>query len=189
MIATMAGFQMGVLKPDAPVMAYFSTGVFSISNYNPTLIYTATLTTGSGTATLNTSTGRYTLSGADSRFSVVAKYGAGAPESTADFMERNAYSYSCRTVSGGQTCVSCNCGLVGGNCYCAAPGPSGCPAGTTPNGQCGCGGGTPCMGGSIGTVVCGSCCTNNPPVTVCDVFIDESSGGYTNSGTEWYKVS
>ena len=98
MIATMAGFQMGVLKPDAPVMAYFSTGVFSISNSNPTLVYVATLTTGSGTATLNTSTGRYTLSGADSRFSVVAKYGAGAPESTADFMERNAYSYDCNTV-------------------------------------------------------------------------------------------
>ena len=191
MIATMAGFQMGVLKPDAPVMAYFSTGVFSISNYNPALVYVATLTTGSGTATLNTSTGRYTLSGADSRFSVVAKYGAGAPESTADFMERNAYSYSCRTVDGGQSCSSCNCRLEGGNCGCSPPDPNtgGCPPGSSPNGQCGCGGSHPCMYGSIGTVVCDSCCTPNPPTTVCDVFIDESSGGYTNSGTEWYKVS
>lgn len=185
MIATMAGFQMGVLKPDAPVMAYFSTGVFSISNYNPTLVYVATLTTGSGTATLNTSTGRYTLSGADSRFSVVAKYGAGAPESTADFMERNAYSYSCTTVSGGQTCVSTGCTVTCGG-YCSG---TQCPPGVGQGyNECGCGGSTAYYCGSI-TVTCGQSCTNNPPVTVCDVFIDESSGGYTNSGTEWYKVS
>ena len=181
MIATMAGFQVGVLKPDAPIMAYFSNGVFSISNYNATLVYVATLTTGSGTATLNTSTGRYTLSGADSRFSVVAKYGAGAPESTADFMERNAYSYSCRTVSGGQTCVNCNCGASCSG-YC-----SGAPCVGVGQGfqECGC---PAYFCGSI-TVICGSCCTNNPNYQVCDVFIDESSGGYTNSGTEWYKVS
>ena len=187
MIATMAGFQVGVLKPDAPIMAYFSNGVFSISNYNATLVYVATLTTGSGTATLNTSTGRYTLSGADSRFSVVAKYGAGAPESTADFMERNAYSYSCRTVSGGQTCVSCNCYLDAGCGGCIAS-PGQCPGGQLQSyGQCGCPG---YMGWKYyNGVVCGSCCTNNPDYQVCDVFIDESSGGYTNSGTEWYKVS
>ena len=187
MIATMAGFQVGVLKPDAPIMAYFSNGVFSISNYNATLVYVATLTTGSGTATLNTSTGKYTLSGADSRFSVVAKYGAGAPESTADFMERNAYSYSCRTVSGGQTCVSCNCYLDAGCGGCIAS-PGQCPGGQLQSyGQCGCPG-YMCWTYYNGTV-CGSCCTNNPDYQVCDVFIDESSGGYTNSGTEWYKVS
>jgi|LakMenE18May11ns_1017448.scaffolds.fasta_scaffold9952796_6 hypothetical protein len=187
MIATMAGFQMGVLKPDAPVMAYFSTGVFSISNYNSSLVYVATLTTGSGTATLNTSTGRYTLSGADSRFSVVAKYGAGAPESTADFMERNAYSYSCRTVDGGQSCVNCNCYLDAG-CGGCISGPGQCPPGQSQSyGQCGCPG-YMCWTYYNGTV-CGSCCTDNPDYDVCDVFINESSGGYTNSGTEWYKVS
>lgn len=177
MIATMAGFQMGVLKPDAPVMAYFSTGVFSISNYNPTLVYVATLTTGSGTATLNTSTGRYTLSGADSRFSVVAKYGAGAPESTADFMERNAYSYSCRNV---ENCVSCCCSA---SCdgYCTGGEP--CPPGVGQGFQeCGC----PTFFCGTITVTCGQSCTTSQ---VCDVFIDESSGGYINSGTEWYKVS
>ena len=182
MIVTMAGFQIGVLTPSAPVMEYFSTGVFSISNYNPALVYVATLTTGSGTATLNTSTGRYTLSGADSRFSVVAKYGAGAPDSDPDFMERNAYSYSCRTVSGGQTCVSCCCSV---NCTGGCSGGP-CPPGVGQGfGECGCPG---FYCGQI-IVTCGQSCTDNPPITICDVFIDESSGGYTNSGTEWYKVS
>jgi hypothetical protein len=186
MIATMAGFQMGVLKPDAPVMAYFSTGVFSISNYNPTLIYTATLTTGSGTATLNTSTGRYTLSAADSRFSVVAKYGAGAPESTADFMERKGYTYTYRDAP--STCYRPYC-VTQCSCGCVAPGPSGCPPGSTPNGQCGCGTtypSLPCMTGQIG------CCQEGTEAYGCterfyDVLVDQP--GYTNSGTEWYKVS
>jgi hypothetical protein len=179
MIATMAGFQIGLVTPSAPVMAYFSTGVFSISNYNPALVYVATLTTGSGTATLNTSTGRYTLSGADSRFSVVAKYGAGAPESTADFMERNAYSYSCRNV---ETCVSCCCSVTCGGYCSGTPCPPGVGQGYN---ECGCGGATAYYCGSI-TVTCGQSCSTSQ---VCDVFIDESSGGYINSGTEWYKVS
>jgi hypothetical protein len=171
--------------PPSPIMAYVSTGVFSISNYDSTLTYTATLVSGTGTATFAPATGRYTLSSTNARFSVTSKYAPSAPESTPDYMERKAYTYSCRTVA--QTCyTSCNCSLQGSNCYCVAPGPSGCPAGTSPNGQCGCGGGTPCMGGSIGTVVCQSC-PYDCSYQVCDVLIAQT--GYTNSGTEWYKVS
>ena len=171
--------------PPSPIMSYVSTGLFSISNYDPTLTYTAALVSGSGTATFSSSNGRYTLSGANSRFSITSRYAPGTTESDPDYMERKSYTYSCRTVA--RTCyTSCNCSLVGGNCYCGPPGPSGCPAGSTPNGQCGCGGAYPCMYGSIGTVVCQSCpyaCN----YTVCDVLINQP--GYTNSGTEWYKVS
>lgn len=177
MIPTFVGFQKAVLKPSAPIMTYFSTGVFSISNYSPSLVYVATLTTGSGNATLNTSTGRYTLSGPDSRFRIVAKYGVGAPESDADFIERNSYSYSCRNV---QNCVSCCCSATC-NGYCTSGEP--CPPGVGQGfEECGC---LTFFCGTI-TVTCGQSCTTSQ---VCDVFIDESSGGYINSGTEWYKVS
>jgi len=179
MIATMAGFQMGVLKPDAPTMAYISTGVFSISNYNPTLVYVATLTTGSGTATLNTSTGRYTLSGADSRFSVVAKYGAGAPDSDPDFMERKAYTYSCRQVQRTGTRPCCCYATCNGYCTGGEPCPPGVGQGFQ---ECGC----PTFFCGTITVTCGT-----EEYTyfeeVCDVVVPQP--GYTNSGTEWYKVS
>jgi hypothetical protein len=187
MIATMAGFQVGVLKPDPPIMAYVTTGQFSISNYNPTLIYVATLTTGSGTATLNTSTGIYSLSGANSRFSVLAKYGAGAPDSDLDFMERKQYEYTYRDAA--TTCSRTVC-LKECSCGCSAPDPStgGCPPGTSPNTQCGCGqeGRPPCMFGCIG------CEQEGPESYPCteriyDVLVQEP--GYIDSGVEWYKVS
>lgn len=169
-----------------PVLSYVSTGVFEVSNTTAG-VYTATLVSGSGSATQSTVNGkvRFTLSGVNSRFSVTFAYASGAPQSVPDYMERKAYTYSCRSVPY-SCCGSCNCRLEGGDCYCSAPVNGGCPPGTSPNGQCGCGGGTPCMGGSIGTVVCDTCCSTCYN-TYCDVLIDQP--GYTNSGTEWYKVS
>ena len=172
-----------------PEITYVSTGIFEVSNTESTGVYTATLVSGSGTATPSTVAGkhRYTLSSANARFALTYQYAAGSPVSAADFMERKAYTYSCRTVPA--TCYNpCNCRNEGGNCYCVGPDPNtgGCPAGTSPNGQCGCGGGSPCMGGSIGTTVCDQC-PYDCSYQVCDVLIDQP--GYTNSGTEWYKVS
>ena len=184
MISTMTGFQMGVLKPDAPIMAYFSNGVFSISNYNPTLVYVATLTTGSGTATLNTSTGRYTLSGADSRFSVVAKYGAGAPDSDPDFMERKSYTYTYRDVPRDEDYFAEPCHLDAGCGGCIA-GPGQCPPGQLQSyGQCS------CPGYMCWTYYNGTVCTKYTR-TVYDRFYDVliQETGYTDSGAEWYKVS
>lgn len=168
----------------APELAYVSTGVFEVTNSDLTGVYTTTLVSGSGTVTQSTVGGkrRFTISGDTARFAVTFSYAVGSPQSAPDYMERKKYSYSCRTVS--QTCYqSCNCRLEGGNCYCA-PGP--CAANCPPNGQCGCTGATPCQCGSIGTVVCDSCpydCSYQD----CDVLINEP--GYTNSGTEWYKVA
>jgi hypothetical protein len=169
-----------------PVIEYVSTGVFEVANTQDG-IYTTSLVSGSGSVTQSTVNGkrRFTLSGANSRFSITFSYAAGAPQSVASFMERKAYEYSCREVP--YTCCSaCNCRTEGADCFCVAPDADGCPPGTSPNGQCGCGGATPCMGGSIGTVVCDTCCSTCFE-TVCDVLIDQP--GYINSGTEWYKVT
>lgn len=171
----------------APVMTYVSAGVFEVSNTEAG-VYTATLVSGSGTATQTTVGGkiRFTLSEKTARFSVTFAYAVGAPQSQPDYMERKEYAHSCRTVP--ETCGSpCNCSLVGSNCYCVAPGPSGCPAGTTPNNECGCAGtSTPCMGGSIGHIEC-QICYSDCSYEVCDVLINEPD--YTNSGSEWYKVA
>jgi len=173
----------------APIIAYISTGVFEVTNTADTGVYTPTLISGGGSANSSTVAGkrRYTLTNTTARFSLTYSYAAGAPQSAPDFMERRPYTYSCRDAP--YTCCSpCNCRNEGGNCYCTGPDPNtgGCPAGTSPNGQCGCGGGAPCMGGSIGTTVCDDCCSTCYE-TVCDVLIDQP--GYTNSGSEWYKVA
>lgn len=168
----------------APELAYVSTGVFEVTNTDLTGVYTTTLVSGSGTVTQSTVSGkrRFTISGTNARFSVTFSYAAGSPQSAPDFMERKSYTFSCRQVPY-SCCSSCNCRLEGGNCYCV-PGPctGGCPA----SGQCGCGGANPCTCGSIGTVVCDSCCSTCYN-EVCDVLIDQP--GYTNSGSEWYKVA
>lgn len=173
--------------PDAPIMEYVSTGVFEISNYDPELTYEAIFKTGSGgTAILNTSNGIYTLSGPNSGFDVVSRYASGTPGSSPGYMERKAYRYSCRDVP--YTCCDTCCSTVG-SCSCSPPDPAtgGCPPGTSPNGQCGCGGDTPCMAGTVPTVQCVSCNCRTCTRQVCDVLINEP--GYTNSGSEWYKVS
>lgn len=176
MIPTLAGFNLGVSAPAAPIMDHHTaTGQFIITNYNSSLVYTATLVSGSGTASLNTSTGVYTLSGANSRFSVTAAYGAGATQSTADFMERKAYTYTPVT-----TCTD-NCASAyfwpAGNC----PGPNCCNAfnncwGGGVDGNCAADG-TICCGGSRGQ----TCTTTNVK--------NATPAGYTDSYGEWWRVS
>lgn len=168
-------------SPPKPTVSYVSTGLFALNTFDPSLTYVATLVSGSGTATLNTINGRYTISGADCRFKVDISYVPGSP-ATSVYMERKSYTYSCRDVT---YTYGCNCRLVGGDCSCVE-----CRNGGSDNGQCGCTGYFPngqkkCMVGSIGTVVCDTCtgCCNS----VCDVLINQT--GYTNSGSEWYKVA
>ena len=173
--------------PPQPTFSWYSTGVFSINNYSSLQTYTATLVSGSGTASLNTTTGRYTLSDANARFSVTASWAAGTPASIAGYIERKAYTYDCRSVCG--TCCD-TCCISYCTCGCSAPIPgNGCPSGTSPNGQCGCGGGTPCMFGCIGCAQYGSCNCHTCCSCVWDIFHDYSGEGYINSGTEWYKVA
>lgn len=168
--------------PAAPEMAYVTTGTFEVSNTVSGAVYTATLVSGSGTATQSVVNGkvRFALSSTTARFSVTASWTVGGTASAADYMERKPHANSCYTPS-----WQCNCNCYStGNCWCVAPGPSGCPAGTTPNGQCGCGGGSPCMAGSIGETICN--CSTCYGSQVCNLI---DAPGYTNSGSEWYKVS
>lgn len=163
----------------SPIMAYVSTGVFSISNYDSTLTYTATLVSGSGTATFNASNGRYTLSSTDARFSVTSRYAPSAPASNPDFMERKPYTYSCRTVQRTGTRPCCCVATCNGYCTGGEPCPPGVGQGFQ---ECGC----PTFFCGTISVTCGTeTFTYNE--TVCDVLIDQP--GYINSGTEWYKVN
>ena len=183
--------------PPPPVMSYVSTGVFAISNYDPTLTYTATLVSGSGTATLNAVNGRYTLSGVNSRFSVTSSYALGAPQSDPDFMERKAYTYYTETYTYTGTCsgtrtVYYDCSYNEYYYCCGDP--------CTSTFQCPPQDGWECTGFFV-------CCT---PLCVRRVqqtcsyqenytFSCEQTGtrqvrnatpsGYSDSGVEWYKIS
>lgn len=160
-----------------PVMTYVTTGVFEVSNTTDG-IYTATLVSGAGTATQSTVNGkvRFTLSGANARFAITFAYAVGAPQSVPDYIERKAYTYSCRQ-EGYECCSGCNCYPV---CSGGCSSDSSCGG----YGQCGCSGASPWFCGTV-SVVCSTCCTTCYR-EVCDVLI--SQPGYTNSGTEWYKV-
>ena len=162
-------------------MAHYTTGQFSISNYNPGIIYVPTLITGSGTATLNTSTGRFTLSAPDSRFSVIAKYGVGAPESDARFMERKApvqvdNSYFVETSP--FQCYGCGA-PEGFAAPCCAPGPCGC--------------GTFHQAGAFPYTGFWACCAGGyiQPSFYWQNFGPSytwSGSDYTNGQGEWYKL-
>ena len=171
--------------PPAPTMQYSSTGVFRISNYNSTLIYEATLAAGSGAATFNASNGTYTLSGENSGFNVIARYAAGALPSAAGYMERKKYEYSCRDVS--YTERVCDCYLDASG-YCTDV-YGNCQPGHTPSwGQWGCSG--PMCWVYYNGVKCDRNCRDETRCcrSVCDVLVDQSPNGYTNSGSEWYKA-
>jgi hypothetical protein len=183
--------------PASPIMGYVSTGVFNITNYDPTLTYTATLVSGSGTATFNSANGRYTLSGPNSRFSVTASYAPGAPQSSPDFMERAAYTYYTETFTFTGTCsgtrtVDYDCSYNEFFFCCGDP--------CNSNFQC-----PPTDGWFCSYFF--QCCTEQCVRTVsrtCQreetyTFSCEQTGtrqvknatpsGFTDSGVEWYRVS
>lgn len=163
--------------PDKPTLSHTGVGQFSITNYDPINTYVVTMNTG----TFSRTGAAVTVNTGNSICTVVSYSPKGIP-STASTYERKSYSYGCRTVP--QTCCGgCNCRLEGSNCSC---GPAPCGPGGSPNGQCGCGGIYPCMYGSIGSIVCDTCCSDCS-YTACDVLIDQP--GYTNNGSEWHKIA
>jgi hypothetical protein len=168
----------GRFVPDKPVIVIGSqASQFVINNYDASLIYNLSVTAGTATRSGNT----ITLSSGDAICTVSCYSQKGITASTGTY-ERKSYTYSCRPVS--QTCCDSCCGWVG-SCSC---GPAPCGPGGSPNGQCGCGGGVPCMYGTVPQYVCNSCNCHDCSYTVCDVLIDQTGNGYTNRGTEWYKV-
>lgn len=162
--------------PSAPIMDHHTaTGQFIITNYNASLVYTATNISGGGTATLNTTTGVYTVSSATSRWSVSAAYAVGAPQSAVDYMERKAYTYSYVQTGCSPNCrgICCGCGPTV-NCSNCCPQLGGC--GCCGDGSCGADG-CICCGGSAG-------CTP----TYGNVK-DATPSGYNDSYSEWWKVT
>ena len=176
-ISTFAG------APPAPVMDHHtSTGRFIITNYSPTLSYSATNISGGGSATLDAGSGVYTVSSANSRWSITAAYAIGANLSNPDFMERLAYTYS--SVNYPYACGSyqCNCTSGWGSCGCGT-----CAGYPSPNGQswgqCGCPGD---MCWYNPNTQCGTC------TSYCDNWVSVKNGtpsGYSDSYGEWWKVS
>jgi hypothetical protein len=140
-IKTPAGWQQGTLgqPPPAPTLQHTGYGVVKITNYDATLYYE--LSTSSGVIGVDAA-GNITSSGVNSIATIKASRAAGAPTVQSGF-ERRAYTYH----SGGQSCSN-NCAPAGG------------PGGA---GDCWCGSMNP-----QGDLCCGGCygqsCSDNPPV-------------------------
>lgn len=172
-------------KPSTPIMQYAGYGSFNISNYNSNLVYTARLITGSGSANLNVGTGNYSLSSVTARFSITAKYPGASIESDLTYMERLAYerSYTQQCAPGCTNGFACCSEANWVPCDCAAPG----TPGYSPNDECGC---TP--RGLWGRQGWGckdpECCGFGLQCQQVDNGVINQPG-YTNSGSEWYKVN
>lgn len=154
----------------APVLSHTAKSQFTIQSYNSSLVYTATLLSGSGTANLNTSTGVYSLSDANARFSVTAAYSSNGTQSPAAIMEVKAYTCTYYNHPY-QNCTT--------SCY-PACGPT--LAGNEPYGlPC-------CWGWSYNGA--GLCCTTGCSTVdnyTCDK--DPLPLGYTDTYGEWWRTT
>lgn len=170
----------GKITPPVPLLTHSPTqaGYFTITNYEPTK-YTYTRTDG---IAITSST--VILSGSSANTIVRSTSPKGFSKST--YIEVAPYEYDCRKVA--DLCSPCGC-YNPGWCTCLAPDAGGCPEGSTPNGQCGCGNtypDYPCFIGEILPDVCpDECCTAQPDK--CDVL--KNKPGYINHESgEWYRV-
>lgn len=164
------GLRGSGFTPAKPTFSHTADGQFTIDNYNAQYQYSVSVSAG----TFTRSGAVITLSATDAILYVTPTYVLTGLTGQA---ERKAYTYSCRQV-GYTCCSSCNCRAV-------------CTGGCSTNsscggyGQCGCSAPAIWFCGTV-TVECDSCC-GTCYNTVCDVLIDQP--GYTNSGTEWFKVA
>lgn len=167
--------------PAGPIMEWYSTGVFYITNPVEGAVYTTTRVVGtSGNATYNSTNNRFTLDNANSGFNVYAQWAVGAPQATkVGYMERKArtqdyvYLYtSCQQCCSPNRRARCN----------DAPG----PAPGQCSGSCGCydGAQNRCICWDVGPPYCSSC-------NCSDVYgyVDHNwaPNGYTDRTSEWEK--
>lgn len=155
--------------PPVPTLAYTAQGTFTITNYDPTLTYTVTGATRSGSQ----------LTGISSGATIKTAYSPGAPQSAARTMYVANHGIVLTTVAA--TPSSTGCGPRPDLC---------CPAGTTQSAvspvQC---------GGSPGTR--GDYCGGSCPGDCFGLFVtcrnyywtDYSSSGYTLIGSIWGKAA
>lgn len=163
----------GRFTPSAPTLSYAGSGlsnngIFTISNYNSTYIYTVT---GSGYISGDT----LIVSSSTASASIVAKSPKGLLNSSSvtAFRQAPTYvgstSYFCTVSGNGATLTCCN---QWGNQYYTWT----CPPGS--NGG----------GGQWGVNVCGTTCYTTP------YWVDYSGytwsgANYTNGQGEWYKIT
>jgi hypothetical protein len=77
---------------DKPNMTWHATGVFRVTNYDPSLYYGARFVSGSGSWSFNN--GFYTLNGANSAFEVYSSYFNGGSLSPLGYIQRTPITYT-----------------------------------------------------------------------------------------------
>ncbi len=147
----------GRFVPVKPVLSWASTGQFTITNYDPLLVYVLS----NGSATRSGAT--VTLPSANMSTNVTAWAPKGVVGSTAGYCERKARGTGATYLYGG-----CVCNPGHGDCR---------YPGTFHVGGCMDGGGTY----YDGFLACGDCYSYYD--------ISYASSGYTDAGSEWYKVA
>jgi hypothetical protein len=157
--------------PLKATMVRSSAGVFQITNYMSMFRYTLTVT--SGTVSNPDSSGYFNMSSADATCTVTPSFGPNGPST---IVERKSYTYTPDT----RYTYACGSFTTGGECTSATY------VGTCGPGNCG-----SCENLNY-------CCnTRNPVVnntSYCTggsapALIDQTGNGYTNGGTEWYKIT
>lgn len=90
----------GRFIPSVPTLSYTTTGTFSITNYDSSLIYNITVNTGTATRTGST----ITLNNATMEATITASPPKGGVQSASVIIGRSAYQYTTTTVC--STCAS-----------------------------------------------------------------------------------
>jgi len=160
------------VPPAAPIMGWVSYGIFNVTNPVAGAVYTPTLISGGAGASWDEGNKRFTLSSTVARFSVTAGWGAtstGIPQSAPDYMDRQARTVDSVWIDFSQCSNPC------GNCR----------TDVNPHTwSCGCGSGCNDSGGGQW----GDCICRGPGYWT---YPDHSyaGAGYTDGGSEWWKVS
>ena len=160
------GFRGSGFTPPKPTFSYTSLGVFTLTNWSPLYTYSVTATAGTVTRSGTNST-VFTMSSTDTVVTVTPSFGLVGPSI---LLERKKYVYDQRVDHAGR----CDGSYTFDNC---GPPTDRCSCGTVHGGIC------------YGWVCHG---TSYPPYTTYNGFnssFGSSPYNYTNSGSEWYKVT
>jgi hypothetical protein len=164
------GLRGAGFSPAKPTITYNSNGKFNITNYNPMYIYRFSLTSGTASTAVSGSNLVVTMTSTDTICTITPSFG---PSGTSTTFERKAYVnnvyhppvYICTN----ETFDNCGPPLhPDGSYYCS----------------CGTLGG--CGGGDCCGWVCHAGYYTNASYTADQT---PASQGYTDSGTEWYKIT
>lgn len=163
-------------KPPKPTSTYKTTGQFNITNYNS--LYTWNISGGTLTHP-GTPYPYVTVPSGEGSATITASLGLVSDVTTVTrtqytYSPGSGYSYDCSYTTSGWGSCGCECGGGGCGCY-------GYSSGSW--GQCGCPG-PMCWYNWTTTYVPQTCYGTNPPT-----LNTPANGPWTNSGTEWYKIT